>query len=280
MKWIVRSSVYRKPRVTTMGKSPGFWFFTGDWMKDSELRFCSIFARGLLVDLLCLMFEAKQMGFMSTPDGTPRSDEDIVNAVSGSTTVEKLAGLRELEKSGVLSRDSNGVLYSRRLARLGEISKERSKAGSKGGSKTKAKAKQNEQQNGGVTVSDSDSVSVSTLPPKVPQSERVGDEPKIPKKLDTDRFKKAFSDWQSVIAFESANGKAPNSISLQTTLEKLASYPERKACGFILAWIDKRRIYTDWKADWEHYQPEDKFDPFNDTKKYAPRPKVPSNGKQ
>jgi hypothetical protein len=148
-----------------VGKSPGFWFFTGDWLKDPELRFCSIFARGLLVDLLCILFEANERGYASKPDGTPRSDAEIVSAVSGGSVDEKLSALAELECSGVLSRDNRGVLYSRRLARLGELAETRSKAGSKGGSKTQAKAKQttkqSDKQNTGVTVSDSDSDSVS-----------------------------------------------------------------------------------------------------------------------
>ena len=145
-----------------MAKSPGFWFFTGDWMKDPELRFCSIFARGLLVDLLCILFEAKERGYASNPDGTPRSDQQIVDAVAGSSREEKLAALVELEKSGVLSRDERGILFSRRLARLAQLSETRSKSGSNGGSKTQAKlkqtAKQKEQQNRGVSDSVSDSV--------------------------------------------------------------------------------------------------------------------------
>ncbi|MEI7928265.1 MAG: hypothetical protein WCH40_06915 [Verrucomicrobiales bacterium] len=129
-----------------MAKSPGFWFFTGDWMKDPELRFCSIFARGLLADLLCILFEAKERGYASNPDGTARSDREIVDAISGGSRDEKLAGLAELERSGALSRDERGVLFSRRLSRLGELSKTRSKAGSKGGSKRQANTKQNDKQ--------------------------------------------------------------------------------------------------------------------------------------
>lgn len=148
-----------------MAKSPGFWFFTGDWMKDPELRFCSIFARGLLVDLLCILHEAKEQGYASNPDGTPRADEQIVDAISGGSREEKLAALAELEQSGVLSRDNRGVLYSRRVARLGELSSARKQNGSKGGSKTSSKraanlvanGQQTEQQNGGVSVSVSDS---------------------------------------------------------------------------------------------------------------------------
>jgi hypothetical protein len=142
-----------------MAKSPGFWFFTGDWMKDPELRFCSIFARGLLVDLLCILHEAKEQGYASNPDGSARTDEQIVDAISGGSREEKLAALAELEQSGVLSRDLRGVLYSRRVARLAELSAERKQNGSKGGSKTsskrQAKLKQTQQQNGGVSVSDS-----------------------------------------------------------------------------------------------------------------------------
>jgi hypothetical protein len=148
-----------------MSKAPGFWFFTGDWLKDPELRFCSIFARGLLVDLLCYMFEAKEQGYMCTPSGKAMTNEQIVDAISGGSREEKLTALQELEENGVLSRDSRGVLYSRRLSRLKELTAKRRESGSKGGSKTQAnrkqKFKQNDKQNQGVTVSDSDSVSDS-----------------------------------------------------------------------------------------------------------------------
>lgn len=143
-----------------MAKSPGFWFFTGDWLKDPELRFCSIFARGLLVDLLCILFEANERGYASKPNGEPRSDEEIVDAVSGGSREQKLQALRELEASGALSRDNRGVLFSRRLARLAEINQTRKQSGSKGGSKTQAKLKQNIEQSAkqkaGVSVSVSD----------------------------------------------------------------------------------------------------------------------------
>jgi hypothetical protein len=149
-----------------MAKSPGFWFFTGDWLKDPELRFCSIFARGLLVDLLCICFEAKHQGKFCKPDGSPRSDEEIVGAVSGGDFDDKLAALRELESSGVLSRDEDGVLYSRRMVRLAEVQAKLKQNGSRGGSKAQAKLKQTLEQNikpnGGVSDSVSDSDSFNT----------------------------------------------------------------------------------------------------------------------
>lgn len=148
-----------------MKKAPGFWFFTGDWLKDPELRFCSIFARGLLVDLLCYMFEAKEQGYLTWADGSARSDREIVDAISGGSTEEKLSALHELLKKGVLSRDSRGAVYSRRLSKLKEVSEARRKSGSKGGSKTQANLKQianqTTKQKRGVTDTVSDSVSVS-----------------------------------------------------------------------------------------------------------------------
>jgi hypothetical protein len=194
--------IYRKQLTGAegmAGKSPGFWFFTGDWLKDPELRFCSIFARGLLVDLLCILFEANERGYASKPDGTPRSDAEIVSAVSGGSVDEKLSALAELECSGVLSRDNRGVLYSRRLARLGEITETRSKAGSKGGSKTQAKAKQTTKQNTGVTDSDSDSDSVSKKVSKDTYSEDFESFwESYPPKRRTSK-KTAYAKWQSAI---------------------------------------------------------------------------------
>jgi hypothetical protein len=149
-----------------VSKRVGFWFFTGDWMKDPELRFCSLFARGLLVDLLCLMFESKNQGELSRPDGSMRTDIEIVDSISGGTQQEKLAALKQLVSSGVLKRDEKtGVLYSSRMRALGNLNQTRSKAGRKGGSKTQAKMKQNGKQaenqtgnqKGGVTDTDSDS---------------------------------------------------------------------------------------------------------------------------
>ena len=168
-------------RKSPGAKSPGFWFFTGDWLKDPELRFCSIFARGLLVDLLCFMFESKERGYLIWPDGSPRSNDDIADAVSGGDRSDKVKAIEELERKGVLSRDSRGVLYSRRMARLGEISQIRSEAGSKPKAKTEQTANKpgtKGEQKPGVTVSDSVSVSDPLVKPPLPPSGGAVEPPK------------------------------------------------------------------------------------------------------
>jgi hypothetical protein len=218
-------------------KSPGFWFFTGDWLKDPELRFCSIFARGLLVDLLCYMFEANEQGYLSKSDGTPRSDESIVDAISGGTREEKLAGLRELELSGALSRDNRGVLYSRRISRLKEISETRKQSGSKGGSKTQAKLKQTgeqsddqkQKQKSGVSVSDS--VSVSDIYSLSQQSEIISAYLKDPEFLDL---------WVKYVqCVEATHHVRVSSIEQQAKLSELERRPIQEAKEIVRYTITK-----------------------------------------
>lgn len=119
-------------------------------MKDADVRRCSIFARGLLIDLLCLCFESKRRGVLCEADGvTPWSNDDIVNALSGGSREQLLEGMAELERKGVLSRDDNGCLYSRRMVRDEEIRGKRAESGSIGG-------KQNGKQTGSKTEANSE----------------------------------------------------------------------------------------------------------------------------
>lgn len=269
-----------------MGKSPGFWFFTGDWLKDSELRFCSLFARGLLVDLLCIMFEAKEQGYMSKPDGTPRSDVDIVDAISGSTRDEKLKALAELESSGVLSRDNRNVLYSRRLSKLKELSELRSKSGSKGGSKTQAKLKQTDKQTDkqkqGVTVTDPlGSVpavpAVCVLPTPELTTSGKHDQPSAPcaKKHNLEKpngvEQEAWDDW---IAVRKAQKKGvPTATSLKRVRSQAAKlgwdigqaieYAASKSwSGFEASWVKddpdigfQQRVVDFSDPNWEQRRP-------------------------
>jgi hypothetical protein len=221
-----------------MGKSPGFWFFTGDWLKDPELRFCSIFARGLLVDLLCYMFEAKEQGFLVWPNGNPITDEEIAMSIGGGTQKEKLDAICELEVKGVLSRDSRGVLYSRRIARLAELSETRKQAGSKGGSKTQANVKQTSEQSNKQKrgVSDSDSVSDSDLfrntnPPLSPKGERPRfDASKVYLPIQSEAFKEAWNLW---CQHRTEIKKPLKPTSCDQQLKQLAEWGEARAIAAI-----------------------------------------------
>ncbi len=92
------------------------WYFT-DWLSDKELRLCSIAARGLWIDLLCIAGanDGHQHGFV-TVAGKPPTCEQLAKLTGGTKEeVERL--LAELEENRVFNRTRTGVIYSRRMVR-------------------------------------------------------------------------------------------------------------------------------------------------------------------
>jgi hypothetical protein len=83
-----------------MSKLPSFQFYPGDWMKDPALSICSAGARGVWLDVLCLMFESPRRGYLMT-NGKPWTLEQIAIALRGDWQ-ENLIYLRELVHNGVM----------------------------------------------------------------------------------------------------------------------------------------------------------------------------------
>lgn len=91
-------------------------FCTGDWMKDPALRACSYAAKGLWADMLCLMHEAPNRGFLQHKNGDTITATQLARMTGGG--VDEVAGvLAELEAAGVYSRSKAGVIFSRRMVR-------------------------------------------------------------------------------------------------------------------------------------------------------------------
>lgn len=96
-------------------KKPWMKFYPGDWRSDPRLRMCSLAARGLWVEMLALMHEAKPYGYLLV-GGKPPSDSQL--AILVGAPPEAVPGLlSELGLAGVFSRDRRGVLFSRRMVR-------------------------------------------------------------------------------------------------------------------------------------------------------------------
>jgi hypothetical protein len=91
-------------------------FYVGDWLKDPAVRACSLAARGLWTDLLCLMWESPERGVLKTGEQA-WGVQEIASAVGADVTlVAKL--MAELKGKGVTSaRAGDGSLYSRRMVR-------------------------------------------------------------------------------------------------------------------------------------------------------------------
>jgi hypothetical protein len=113
-------------------KLPSFQFYPGDWMKDPGLRSVSLEARGLWIDMLCLLFESVRRGYLQHATSKPVTPEQLARMTGGSAEqVSRL--LRELEDSGVFSRTEHGTIYSRRMIRDERKRAACSEAGKKGG---------------------------------------------------------------------------------------------------------------------------------------------------
>jgi len=83
-------------------------------MKDPELRAVSSGARGLWIDMLCLMFESARKGYLQLKSGKVVNAENLAR-MTGNSTDDTSHWLQELEDSGVFSRNQDGVIYSRRM---------------------------------------------------------------------------------------------------------------------------------------------------------------------
>lgn len=92
---------------------PWFKFYPSDWRAEPSLRAVSMAARGLWIEMLCLMHEAEPRGHLLL-NGRPVTDAQLA-ALAGVpvNTAQELLG--ELEASGTFSRSRAGVIYSRRM---------------------------------------------------------------------------------------------------------------------------------------------------------------------
>jgi hypothetical protein len=104
-------------------KLPSFQFYPGDWMKDPALRAVSLPARGLWIDLLCLMWESPIRGVLLSDSRRPFSAEHIAR-MSGCSVEVAGSLIDELKSVGVCSVRKDGSILSRRMVREEE---ERSK---------------------------------------------------------------------------------------------------------------------------------------------------------
>lgn len=112
-------------------KMPAILFFGGDWLKDPAVRCVSLAARGLWIDMLCLMYESPKRGHLSLANGNAVGSTQLARMVGASIEeIETL--LEEMRQCGVFSETDEGVIFSRRMV-ADEITREnKARAGRKG----------------------------------------------------------------------------------------------------------------------------------------------------
>jgi hypothetical protein len=113
-------------------------FYWSDWLSDAGLRRSSFAARGLWIDMLCIAAQSDPIGYL-TVKKVPLSVNDIARMCGGSEPdVRSL--LDELDRNGVLSRDRNGTIYSRRIVRDAKKAGIAKKNGKLGGLRARGEA--------------------------------------------------------------------------------------------------------------------------------------------
>ncbi len=112
-------------------KRPAFQFYPADWRKDTALQSCSLVARGLWHELMCLMHECEPYGHLAVNSKAMKPDQ--VARLVGISSREYLKLLGELMDAGVPSVNKEGLIYSRRMVRDEHIRNVRAQAGKKGG---------------------------------------------------------------------------------------------------------------------------------------------------
>lgn len=111
-------------------KRPAFQFYPGDWRKDVELRACSLAARGLWIDLMCVAHECEPYGHLVL-NGNPMTMQQLAGQIGvPAAQVKKL--LDELIASGVARIAENGAIYSKRMVEDERVRNARAEGGKAG----------------------------------------------------------------------------------------------------------------------------------------------------
>ena len=95
-------------------KLPWIKFFVADWLSDEALRSCSVEARGLWADMICLMAKSDRHGYLLI-GGKPARSEQLAR-ICGLTAQRTSELMDELHASGVFSFDKETII-SRRMVK-------------------------------------------------------------------------------------------------------------------------------------------------------------------
>lgn len=119
---------------------PFIKFYTRDWQADPELRMCSLEARGLWIELLCIMHNAKRRGYLESPQGLPL-DDDQTSRLIGTFKGDLYRCKQELLLHGVPSIEpETGVWFCRRMVKETSKAEKCSEAAKRGGGNPHLKA--------------------------------------------------------------------------------------------------------------------------------------------
>ena len=141
-------------------KLPSMQFYPGDWKKDPGIKSLSIAARGLWFEMLLIMWEAENRGYLVVGNVPMNSQQLARNVGIDRTECEQL--MKELEEVNIYSRsDEIGVIYCRRMVKDENLRLAKCRAGVASGEQRRNKRATEEATNPGSSTSPSPSPSTS-----------------------------------------------------------------------------------------------------------------------
>lgn len=212
-------------------KRPSFQFYPGDWLRSTDLRACSVGARGLWIDMICLMHEGNPYGYLRA--GNKDILPTILARIVGASLSDVEGWLAELIDLGVCSIDERGCYLSRRMVRDEEIREKRASGGSRSQEnpnvpkrKDTLKGYPSTPSLGGSPASSSASSSASAFKEQSKQQRAT----RLPK------------DWEpSTEGFLFCKAKRPD-LNANETLERFKDY-----------WCATTKTKVDWEATWRNW---------------------------
>ena len=140
-------------------REPWSKFYWADWLSDPKLRMCSPEARGVWMDILCVMHESDQPGYLQI-NGQPFPMKKL-SKICGITHGKLAKITQELTENGVISVE-NGIFFNRRMVRDFHRSKTNRNNGRNGGNpalrgESRLTESDNQMEISGLTESDNPS---------------------------------------------------------------------------------------------------------------------------
>ena len=114
-----------------MSKAPAFQFYPADWQKDLNLQVCSLSARGLWIELMCIMHQSQKYGYLIINSESPR--DEVLSKLTRTPLKLFRSALKELIENKVARIDENGVIFSKRMVEDQRLRDIRKACGSLGG---------------------------------------------------------------------------------------------------------------------------------------------------
>lgn len=149
--------------------NPWIKFYPRDWRGDQALRAVSVAARGLWMEMLCIMHEASPYGHLVL--GGLAVSNGVLARMSGLGADECGELIAELESAGVSSRTRKGVIYSRRMIK----DRSRAEKGRKSVQKRWSQGAENLDEN--RTPNSSPNRAATTQKPEARSHKKRGDKP-------------------------------------------------------------------------------------------------------